>query len=557
MTRPNSDTADVRRPRTTAQQRERLASLIATFQRSYRTGPDHARGLAEEALTLATALGDDHSIAQCRQQLGLCDFGLMDYHSALINLRKACQLFEDLEEPAAAAETLLAIGSVLARQNSYAQAIEAFRSSMLISQEQESREGMAVALTALGNIYTDLGDYVTALRHHFDVLAIRESLDDGDALGVTYADIGFIYAQMGEVESALGFFTKSLDLLLERGSNMLAVRALGNIGAIHLSRGELGQALEYGLRTLVIQEQLGNRAGLAEALIAIATVHERSNRLDDALTPLLKALAIAESLEDSHLQATALIGASNIHRKRGEPWEAAVCLDRALALARETGEKRLEYTIHEAFSQTYEEIGEHAQALEHHKLFARIREELQGEEKMRAIAEIEVRVSLEKAERERELYRLKAEQLQVEVEHKTAELTAMALSIVQKNEMLDALKERVLKSMPASGKRDDTLLSTVIDQIESTRNAENDWKAFEQQLDQIHHNFMRTLSERYPELTPAELKVCALLRTNLATKEISNLLCISERTVENHRYRLRKKIGLPVDANLMLFLAGI
>ena len=184
---------------------------------------------------------------------------MADYPAALANLRKALQLFEELEEPVEAADVVLAIGSVHARQGNYAQAIDSFRASLQASHDHANSAGMAVALTALGNIYTDLGDYVAALRHHFDVLRIRETLDDSEALGVTYADIGFVYAQMGELDSALGFFTKSLDLLLDRGNNMLAVRALGNIGAIHLSRGELAEALDYGLRTLVIQEQLGDR----------------------------------------------------------------------------------------------------------------------------------------------------------------------------------------------------------------------------------------------------------------------------------------------------------
>ena len=58
-------------------------------------------------------------------------------------------------------------------------------------------------------------------------------------------------------------------------------------------------------------------------------------------------------------------------------------------------------------------------------------------------------------------------------------------------------------------------------------------------------------------MASTELKICALLKANLATKDIANLLYLSERTVENHRYRIRKKMGLGVDANLTLYLAGL
>jgi DNA-binding CsgD family transcriptional regulator len=41
---------------------------------------------------------------------------------------------------------------------------------------------------------------------------------------------------------------------------------------------------------------------------------------------------------------------------------------------------------------------------------------------------------------------------------------------------------------------------------------------------------------------------------NLSTKKIALLLGISNRGVENHRYRLRKKLDLDREANLVEFL---
>ena len=68
---------------------------------------------------------------------------------------------------------------------------------------------------------------------------------------------------------------------------------------------------------------------------------------------------------------------------------------------------------------------------------------------------------------------------------------------------------------------------------------------------------MRMLSQRYPNLTPGELKVCALLKVNLSNKEIANLLSVSIRNVESHRYWIRKKMGLSSDVNLSVYLAGM
>ena len=44
---------------------------------------------------------------------------------------------------------------------------------------------------------------------------------------------------------------------------------------------------------------------------------------------------------------------------------------------------------------------------------------------------------------------------------------------------------------------------------------------------------------------------------NLSTKEIARLLNISVRGVEGSRYRLRRKLNLPNDANLTEFILGL
>ena len=73
---------------------------------------------------------------------------------------------------------------------------------------------------------------------------------------------------------------------------------------------------------------------------------------------------------------------------------------------------------------------------------------------------------------------------------------------------------------------------------------ENQWKIFETQFENVHEEFLKRLKTTYPDLTPRELKLCAYLRMNNSSKEISLLMNISTRGVEISRYRLRKKLNL-------------
>ena len=64
------------------------------------------------------------------------------------------------------------------------------------------------------------------------------------------------------------------------------------------------------------------------------------------------------------------------------------------------------------------------------------------------------------------------------------------------------------------------------------------------------------------QLSPAGRKFIGvaqrlLASCELASKEIASLLSLSVHTVETHRRRIRKKLGLPADASLTGYLAGL
>lgn len=160
------------------------------------------------------------------------------------------------------------------------------------------------------------------------------------------------------------------------------------------------------------------------------------------------------------------------------------------------------------------------------------------------------RIQLEK--RERELFKLKNEKLNDEVEHKSKELANLTMAIVKKNEFLLDLKQSLSDHKEQLGNRyPDKYFNTVIRKIDENMDDTDDWNLFETNFERAHEQFLDKMKELYPELTPRDLRLCAFLRMNLSSKEIAPLLGISVRGVENHRYRLRKKIGLEHDDSLI------
>ena len=84
------------------------------------------------------------------------------------------------------------------------------------------------------------------------------------------------------------------------------------------------------------------------------------------------------------------------------------------------------------------------------------------------------------------------------------------------------------------------------------------WEEFEFRFQQVHRSFYENLQSRFPELSPAEIKLAAFLRLNMTTKDIASITGQSVKSLEVARARLRKKLGITnQDINLVNFLLEI
>ena len=64
----------------------------------------------------------------------------------------------------------------------------------------------------------------------------------------------------------------------------------------------------------------------------------------------------------------------------------------------------------------------------------------------------------------------------------------------------------------------------------------------------------RELTARLAELTPRERQVMDLVVAGQSSKSIARILGISQRTVENHRFNIRKKLALARSVDLKVYL---
>lgn len=148
-------------------------------------------------------------------------------------------------------------------------------------------------------------------------------------------------------------------------------------------------------------------------------------------------------------------------------------------------------------------------------------------------------------------------QLQNEVESKDKELVTKSIKEMQQNALIADIIQQISaeqqKRNPDGEKRLDYIVSNLnvasIDQL---------WNEFEVRFQQVDVDFYKRLQQKFPTLTPNERKLCAFLRLNLSSKDISSITGQSNHSVLVARTRLRKKLGLTnTDMGLVEFMALI
>jgi DNA-binding CsgD family transcriptional regulator len=162
---------------------------------------------------------------------------------------------------------------------------------------------------------------------------------------------------------------------------------------------------------------------------------------------------------------------------------------------------------------------------------------------------------LELVHNEKEIVQLKNEHLETEMLYKNNELASTTMHLYKRGRLLGKIKEDLsggIKKLNTKEEKSD--FYKLLKLIAEEEKQDNDWNQFAVHFDNVHNQFLHKIKTTYPELTPNDLKICAYLKMNLSSKKIAQLLNITLKGVEIARYRLRKKLQLPQEANLTNFI---
>lgn len=517
--------------------------------------------------------------AFCYQELGLYDKALELYFKALSLQIRAKNQTE-------ISSVMLNIGTSYYYKARYDKAIEYFSRTLALDRKSGDSSAIAISLNNLGMVYNRWGKHSRALEFYEEALSYTR-LEISKA--VRYSNIGMSWFHLGNYRKALDYLKKALHIDEKYNQKIKIGIHKNEIGNVLTAEGELDQALKLHKAALTIFRETGITESQIITLTDIGDIYKKERKWKDAEACYLESLHLSDSIGSLFQLSQNYKALSNLAEDQND-YESAL---RYYQLYTQTKDSVFNTEKHEQlanFEILYDtekkeqtnillkkdlEIKQRKQRLfiattigltvfllllinlyqstrknlKQSKLLLEKEHELHEMERARREAE---KQSLEnRIFAEQQINRLEREKYHAEIEFKNSQLTNTTISLVNKNEILGEIRERLKTAQKHDG------IHEIIQFINSNTDIDQDWKKFRIHYDEIHPGFFDRLRSAFPDVTDNDIRLSAYLRANLTSREISGLMNVSLDATNKSRQRLRKKLNLAPEADLTEFLLSI
>ncbi len=421
-------------------------------------------------------------------------------------------------------------------------------------EEKKDDVRMADALAKLGDIELLLKNQKSALEHYLQAYAIYEEYKDHQYQAYTANSIGQNYLDLKEIDKAQEYFEKALSISKDIKSKEIEADALINLGSAFATKNDFTKSKNFLIKGLQIHRELNYPKSVSSDLIELAKTEIAKNQFSNALSHLDESIIIAKTIETKENLSSAYYTRFTVNKLQGN-------FRRALA-------------DHEDFKTVNDSIFNHQKSNQIEELRTIYQTEKKEQEIVFQKNEIELLQQKQKASslqktllisgiigllvifsliyyalrQKMKHNKLIREQLDKDLEFKTKELTTHAMHLAKKNEVLEGLKQKAqeLKASDNNNRGYQQLIQTINFDLQD----DNNWENFTRYFEEVHSGFNASIKSKYPNTTTNELRLLALLKMNMSSKEIASILNISNEGVKKARYRLRKKLELSTDDSL-------
>lgn len=565
---------------------------------------------AEKALQISRELGDIQEEAlSLRNYLEVCiDF--FELNKAEEQLPHIQRLKPKVADSLNQAFSILA-GRIHLLAGNYTLARPLFKGVLAEALNNNDKKAEADARTFMGEVYRYQGKYPEALSEWLTAMSYFEAKQDSPSIVDGFMGLGIIHYMMKEGIEAESYFQKALDWYEKEGDSTGIGFAETTLGLAYYIRDSLDQAITHAYRSYQIRDAINDTRGKGESLNNLSLIYMRKGAWNEAKGYLEASLQNLEEGQDFRQIPTILTNLGICYKNLGDTEQAENLFQTALVKASAMGADDARSTTYRHLANLAEETADYKKAFEYAMLHKNLKDSLKNIEKERFILELRKqydsdktrleneRLKMELVSRKRERYgllaigllsllvillllnrqRLRANQAKVlhENEKKTLEareqlanvelsharkalqqneekMKAHMAGILEKNNLIENLEAQI-KAIEVKDNEAETERSKRLADLRQMKIlTEENWRSFRHHFEQVYHGFLDKLMKQYPDLTKGERRLFVLVKLNLSTTEMADILGISADSVKKARYRLRKKLQLTEDQPLTPFI---
>ena len=465
------------------------------------------------------------------------------------------------------------------------------------SKELDSYEILAQFYITAGDIYYDKDVLDVALDFYLKAYKLYKQEKDRNENFKLENDLAIVYARMNNKEKALFHFKRVLKFQEKNTDSINLAQAYNNIGNLYLKEDRDSSEI-YFLKSLQIANKLNNPNLFAYLYTNLGRVYDYNNEHRKAQLYFEKAITTTKTLVDVDTKSFVFQLVSEYFFKHEQNNLAIIYAKKATDLLKDNIYSFRNQDATQTLYKSYIVNKDYKNASKYFELYDSIRDSMNVEEKavnverlksemeywnkdkIRTLKENKKKLNyiiiglillsgllillvllgkyrdrLSKVRLENKLSEAKRKELNTNLELKNNILIAKAMIEIRRTEIihgiLQDLKDIKLKAVK---KETQHAIDYISNRLEKEVNT-SIWKEFEVSFEQVHESFYKNLNENHPTLSSNDRRLCALLKLNLSSKEISQITGQSFKSIENARTRLRKKLGLTnTKTDLVVYL---
>ena len=533
--------------------------------------------------------------------------------SAIYYAELGNKLAETLNFNLGKAETAANLGDCYVIQNNLDEAKLQYINARLLFKETDSLFKYTQNTMRLGNINLAQNNHIEALKLYQECLNISKDNNYKTLLPHLYNNTGLLYKQIEDYDDAQSNFQNAYKLFLENGDEANSVYPLYNISIIQSTIGNDEEAINGYLNLVSYHLKTENWVSLASVYNSISEIYIKNEDYQRAQEYVEMALNAIEDKSDSFnsgpssfYEASIYTNAAQLYFNEGNNELAKTYANKAIKLSKDNSYRLNLTKSAKILGDLYNNVKQTDSSLKYYKLYIEESKEYQTEYDVKQITKLKMqnefddilrkneieRIYKEASYKNRELkfigltvfagllaiilillyinqknknakLKLKEENLELEkkklnqdLQYKKKELASNMMYLMEKNEFITSISKKLIELKPDAKKDNKDLIQQIINEIRQNSSTKI-WDEFEVRFKEVHLNFYNELHKRHPDLTPNEIKICAFLRLNMSTKEISAITHQSVKSINMARFRLRKKLDIDREENLIAYLNSL